>query len=72
MLGRIGMVVNRPIPPAFVDDYTRWTVSSPAEAHTTTLQRKVIPKALEWAAQSGAAFEADKASFIHFTRNQRQ
>ena len=57
---------------AFVDDYTRWTVGSSAEANTTILQRKAIPRALEWAAQSGAAFEAEKTSFIHFTRNQRQ
>ncbi|KAJ5288337.1 hypothetical protein N7508_011112 [Penicillium antarcticum] len=57
---------------AFVDDYTRWTVGSSAEANTTVLQRKVIPRALEWAAQSGAAFEAEKTSFTHFTRNQRQ
>ena len=47
-------------------------VGSSAEANTTVLQRKVIPRALEWAAQSGAAFEAEKTSFIHFTRNQRQ
>jgi hypothetical protein len=57
---------------AFVDDYTRWTVGSSAEANTTVLQQKVIPRALEWAAQSGAAFEAEKTSFIHFTRNPRQ
>jgi hypothetical protein len=57
---------------AFVDDYTRWTVGSSAEANTSILQQKVIPRALEWAAQSGAAFEAEKTSFIHFTRNQRQ
>lgn len=57
---------------AFVDDYTRWTVGSSAEANTTILQQKVIPRALEWAAQSGAAFEAEKTSFIHFTRNPRQ
>lgn len=57
---------------AFVDDYTRWTVGSSAEANTAVLQRKVIPRASEWAAQSGAAFEAEKTSFIHFTRNQRQ
>ena len=57
---------------AFVDDYTRWTVGSSAEANTATLQRRVIPRALEWAAKSGAAFEAEKTTFIHFTRNQRQ
>ncbi|OKP12963.1 hypothetical protein PENSUB_1345 [Penicillium subrubescens] len=56
---------------AFVDDYTRWTVGLSAEANTITLQQKVILRALEWAARSGAAFEAEKTSFIHFTRNQR-
>jgi hypothetical protein len=57
---------------AFVDDYTRWTVGLSAEANTAVLQRKVIPPALDWAARSGAAFEAQKTSFIHFTRNPRQ
>lgn len=56
---------------AFVDDYTRWTVSPPAEANTN-LQRKIIPRALEWTALSGAAFKAEKTLFIHFTRNQRK
>jgi hypothetical protein len=56
---------------AFVDDYTRWTVGGSAEVNTATLQRKVIPRALEWAARSGAAFETEKTSFIHFTRLQR-
>ncbi|KAI9036908.1 uncharacterized protein KD926_001223 [Aspergillus affinis] len=55
----------------FVDDYTRWTVGLSAEANTTIFQEKVIPRALEWAAQSGAAFEAEKISFIYLTRNQR-
>jgi hypothetical protein len=41
---------------AFVDDYTRWTVGSSAEANTAVLQHKVIPRALDWAAWSGAAF----------------
>jgi hypothetical protein len=36
------------------------------------LQHKVIPRALAWAAELGAAFEAEETSFIHFTRNQRQ
>jgi hypothetical protein len=36
------------------------------------LQHNVIPRALEWAAQLDVAFEAEKTSFIHFTRNQRQ
>ncbi|KAI2669422.1 hypothetical protein LCP963914a_9931 [Penicillium roqueforti] len=56
---------------AFVDDYTRWTVGSSADENTAVLQQKVIPHALEWAAQSGAVFEAEKTSLIHFTRNPR-
>ena len=47
---------------AFADDYTRWTVGSSAEANSDTLQRKAIPRALEWAAQSGATCEAEKTS----------
>ncbi|KAJ6103662.1 reverse transcriptase (RNA-dependent DNA polymerase) domain-containing protein, partial [Penicillium sp. IBT 16267x] len=58
---------------AFVEiTYTRWIVGPSVETNTTVLQQKVIPRALEWASQSSAAFEAKKTSFIHFTRNQRQ
>lgn len=56
---------------AFVDDYTHWVVGPSAEANTVRLQEKVIPRALQWAKESGALFEPEKTSFIHFTRNPR-
>ncbi|KAJ6037972.1 hypothetical protein N7499_003337 [Penicillium canescens] len=56
---------------AFVVDYTRRTVGSSAKANTTILQQKVIPRALEWAVQASAAFEAARTLFIYFSRNQR-
>jgi hypothetical protein len=56
---------------ASVHDYTRWMVGSSAEASTATLQRKVISRALQWAARSGAAFEPENTSFIYFTSKQR-
>ena len=39
------------------------------ESETTAIiQREIIPYAERWARQSGATFEADKTSFIHFTK----
>jgi hypothetical protein len=53
---------------AFVDDYTHWVIGPNADENTAQLQQHVIPRALKWATDSGATFEADKTSFIHFTR----
>ena len=50
----------------FVDDYTRWTVSGSIEENMETLQSKVVPRALKWASDSGAIFEGDKTTLIHF------
>jgi hypothetical protein len=36
--------------------------------YTAQLQQHLIPRALKWATDSGATFEADKTPFIHFTR----
>ncbi|KAJ5819478.1 hypothetical protein N7474_005069 [Penicillium riverlandense] len=54
---------------AFVDDYNRWVVGPSADVNAETIQEHVIPKALSWAAKSGATFEAQKTQYIHFTRN---
>ena len=35
---------------------------------TVAIQREIIPHAERWARQRGATFEADKTSFIRFTR----
>ncbi|GFG18024.1 probable RNA-directed DNA polymerase from transposon X-element [Aspergillus lentulus] len=56
---------------AFVDDYTHWVIGPSAEANTARLQARIIPRALQWARESGALFEPEKTSFIHFTRNPR-
>ena len=32
------------------------------------VQETILPHTEQWAKQSGATFEADKTSFIHFTR----
>jgi hypothetical protein len=54
---------------AFVDDYTAWVTGSSAEQNTVRLQETIIPKAEHWEKSSGATFEAEKTSFIHFTRS---
>jgi hypothetical protein len=56
----------------FVDDFNAW-VTGVDEAETTRLiQEDIIPHASKWARESGATFEADKTSLIHFTRRARQ
>lgn len=56
----------------FVDDYTRWTVGDTVEENLETLQNAVVPRALEWASRSGATFEGDKTTLIHFIPTRRQ
>jgi len=55
---------------AFVDDFTAWVTGKDEAGNTARLQESVIPKAERWEKTSGATFEADKTSFIHFTRRQ--
>ena len=52
----------------FIDDYNAWVTGSSAEVNRQMLQSQLIPKVEGWARQSGAIFEAEKTSFIHFTR----
>jgi hypothetical protein len=52
----------------FVNDFNAWVVGADESETTVTIQREIIPHAERWARQSGATFEADKTSFIHFTR----
>jgi hypothetical protein len=52
----------------FVDDFNAWVVGADAEQNTKTIQDTIIPQAEQWASRSGATFEADKTSLIHFTR----
>jgi len=44
--------------------------SNSEEEATAVLQVTIIPKAVRWAKESGATFEAEKTGFIHFTRGQ--
>jgi hypothetical protein len=53
---------------AFVDDYSPWVIGPLAEANMEAL-RGVVDKALAWERCSGATFEGEKTSLIHFTRN---
>jgi endonuclease/exonuclease/phosphatase family metal-dependent hydrolase len=52
---------------AFVDDYSAWVTGPTAEANRAGIQ-SIINEALEWERRSGATFEADKTTVIHFTR----
>ncbi|OAQ57981.1 reverse transcriptase [Purpureocillium lilacinum] len=52
---------------AFVDDYSAWVTGPTAEANRAGLE-SIINDALEWEKRSGATFEADKTTIIHFTR----
>jgi hypothetical protein len=56
---------------AFVDDYTAWVVGKTAAENKDRLQA-IVQRATEWESRSGAAFEGDKTTFIHFTRNSSQ
>ncbi|KAM5344536.1 hypothetical protein ACJ41O_013071 [Fusarium nematophilum] len=52
---------------AFVDDYTAWVTGPSAQSNREGIQA-IIRKALDWERRSGATFEAEKTSIIHFTR----
>ncbi|KAM4058408.1 endonuclease-reverse transcriptase domain-containing protein [Hirsutella rhossiliensis] len=52
---------------AFVDDYSAWVTGPTAESNRDGIQ-SIIEDALDWEKRSGATFEADKTSVIHFTR----
>jgi hypothetical protein len=52
----------------FVDDFKAWVVGDNEQQTTKLIQDTIIPHAERWANQSGAIFETDKTSLIHFTR----
>lgn len=56
---------------AFVDDYTAWVVGKTAAENLNRLEM-VVQLATRWESRSGASFEGEKTSFIHFTRNSQQ
>ena len=53
---------------AFVDDYTVWVTGPTAEANRAGIQA-IIDEALDWEKRSGATFEGEKTTLLHFTRN---
>jgi hypothetical protein len=53
---------------AFVDDYSAWVAGPTADANRAGIQAS-IDRALDWERRSGATFEGDKTTIIHFTRN---
>lgn len=52
---------------AFVDDYTAWVTGPTAQSNRAGIEA-IINRALDWERRSGATFEAEKTSIIHFTR----
>ncbi|KAJ6437636.1 endonuclease/exonuclease/phosphatase [Purpureocillium lavendulum] len=52
---------------AFVDDYTAWVTGPTAQSNRVGIEA-IISRALDRERRSGATFEADKTSIIHFTR----
>jgi hypothetical protein len=56
----------------FVDDFNAWVTGVDEEETTRLVQEEIIPHASRWARESGATFEADKTSLIHFTRRAQQ
>jgi hypothetical protein len=52
---------------AFVDDYSAWVTGATAEENRDGIQA-IIDRALAWERRSGATFECDKTTIVHFTR----
>ena len=52
---------------AFVDDYTAWVTGVSAEENRANIQA-LINRAQDWERRSGATFEGDKTTIVHFTR----
>ena len=52
----------------FVDDFNAWVVGADEEETTAAIETTILPHTKRWARQSGATFEADKTSLIHFTK----
>ena len=53
---------------AFVDDYTAWVTGASARSNRDEIQG-IINDALQWEKRSGATFEGEKTTIVHFTRN---
>lgn len=55
---------------AFVDDYSAWVTGLTAETNRVGIQ--TIRDSTGLGKRSGATFEGDKTTIIHFTRNARR
>lgn len=53
---------------SLVDDFNPSVVGSDAEQNTKAIPDTIIPHAEQWSRRSGATFEADKTSLMHYTR----
>jgi hypothetical protein len=53
---------------AFIDDYSAWVKGPTVETNKAGIQA-IIDRALGWERRSGATFEGDKTTIIHFTHN---
>ncbi|KAJ5709444.1 hypothetical protein N7493_010778 [Penicillium malachiteum] len=56
---------------AFVDDYTAWVTGPTAQSNREGIET-IINEALDWERRSGATFEADKTTIIHFAPKMRK
>lgn len=56
---------------AFVDDFTAWVTGPTAHSNRDKI-KAIVEEALDWEKRSGATFETDKTTIIHFTRNARK
>jgi hypothetical protein len=56
---------------AFVDDYTTWVTGPSADANREGVQA-IIDRTMDWERRSGATFEGEKTTLIHFTRDKRR
>ncbi|KAJ6436994.1 reverse transcriptase [Purpureocillium lavendulum] len=52
---------------AFIDDYSAWVTGRTTEANRAGIQ-SIIDEAIDWEKRSGATFEVDKTTIVHFTR----
>lgn len=54
---------------AFVDGFSVWVIGFSINSNINQLQSQIIPHVEDWAAKSGAIFQAKKTHLTHFTRN---
>ena len=63
-------ISNREGAIVFVDDYSAWVVGEDAVSNTVKI-KGIVDHALAWESRSGATFEGEKTTLVHFMRNPR-